>query len=87
MPDSVSVAEVGTVQTTPGHAIRLFIGRFIVDFVETFAASIVGINLFIPANVEDWRKQALVLAVPAASALVSAARRAWPTIKAWLTGG
>ena len=90
MPDTITVPETRSVQATPRGALRLFVGRFIVDFVETFGAMVVGIQLFVPASVEDWRKQALLLATPAAAAFISAARRAWPTIKGWLleqTGG
>lgn len=83
---TIKVPEAAPIQATPRHALRLFVGRFIVDFVETFAAMLVGIQLVIPTGVEDWKKQALLLATPAISALISAGRRAWPTVKDWLTG-
>lgn len=85
-PETVTVPETAPVQATPRRALRLFVGRFIVDFVETFGAMVVGIQLFIPTGVEDWKKQALLLATPAISALISAGRRAWPSIKDWLLG-
>ena len=84
--DMVEVAEVRPVTVTKPRAWRLVIGRFIVDFIETFAAMLVGVSLFMPSNSEDWQKLAIVLATPALSALVSAARRSWPAIRGWLLG-
>jgi hypothetical protein len=86
MPDSVTVPEERPVQATPGRALRLFIGKFIVDTIETFAATAGGVALFIPGNTEDWRKLAVLIGVPLASSVLSALRRGWPTIKAWLLG-
>ena len=86
-PDKlVEVAEVKPVLTTKPKAWRLVAGRFVVDFLETFAALLVGVTLFMPSNAQDWQKLALVLATPALSALVSAGRRSWPAIRAWLLG-
>jgi hypothetical protein len=86
MPDSVTVQEVAPVQATRGRAFRLFLGKFIVDTIETFAATAGGVVLFLPASTEDWRKIAVVVGVPLASSAFSALRRGWPTIKAWLLG-
>lgn len=66
---------------------RQFVGKFIVDTIETFAATVGGVVLFIPANTEDWRKLAVLIGVPLASSVISALRRGWPTIKDWLLGG
>lgn len=84
--DTVTVAEVKPITTTKGHAWRLVIGRFVVDFIETFAALLVGVALFMPSNAEDVQKLGILLATPALSALVSAGRRSWPAIRAWLLG-
>jgi hypothetical protein len=80
----VVVPEVATVSVSKPTALRLFVGSFIVDFVETFAALLVGVTLFMPANSEDWQKLAMILLTPAVSAFVSAGRRAWPQIRKWL---
>lgn len=84
--DRVEVAEVSPVVVSKGRAWRLIAGRFVVDFIETFAALLVGVTLFMPSNAEDWQKLAILLATPALSALVSAGRRSWPAIRAWLLG-
>lgn len=84
--DSVTVGEVKPITTTKGKAWRLVIGRFIVDFLETFAAMIVGVGLFMPSNAEDIQKLGILLATPALSAFVSAGRRSWPAIRKWLLG-
>jgi hypothetical protein len=84
--EKVTVGEVAPVTVAKGAAWRLVIGRFIVDWVETFAALLVGVALFVPSNTEDVQKLALLLATPALSALISAGRRSWPAIRAWLLG-
>jgi hypothetical protein len=84
--DKVTVGEVKPLTTTKAHAWRLVIGRFIVDFIETFAAMVVGVGLFMPSNAEDLQKLGILLATPAISALISAGRRSWPAIRAWLLG-
>ena len=89
MPDPVAVPEVGTVNVSRPKALRLFIGKFIVDFIETFsglAAAVIGINFVLPLNMEGWQLLALQLVAPASAALLSSLRRAWPTIKKWLLG-
>lgn len=82
--DKVIVEEVAPVEVTKPKALRLFVGRFIVDFIETFAASVAGVALFMPSNAEDLQKIAAVLSIPAFSAFISAGRRAWPAIRKWL---
>jgi hypothetical protein len=84
--DKVTIAEVKPVTVTKGRAWRLVVGRFIVDFLETFAAMVVGVGLFMPSNAEDLQKLGILVATPAISALVSAGRRSWPAIRAWLLG-
>lgn len=84
--DQVTVGEVKPVTTTKAKAWRLVLGRFVVDFLETFAALLVGVSLFMPSNAEDVQKLGILLATPALSALVSAGRRSWPAIRAWLLG-
>lgn len=86
MPDRVVVAEVKPVTVTKAKAWRLVIGRFAVDFIETFAAMVVGVGLFMPQNAEDIQKLGILVATPAISALISAGRRSWPAIRAWLLG-
>lgn len=90
MPDKVTVPEVAPVQVSKHKALRLFIGRFVVDFVETFAG-IAGPTVLIlaaspPGSIEAWKVALLQFGAPALSALISAGRRAWPAIKKWLTG-
>lgn len=87
--DHVVVQEVAPATVSRGRAVRLFIGKFIVDFVETFAGlavAIVGINFVLPLNVEGWQLLTVQLAGPGSAALLSSLRRAWPTIRGWLTG-
>lgn len=89
-PENVTVPEVASVEVSRAKALRLFAGRFIVDFVETFAG-IAGANVLIvaaspPGSVEGWKVAILQLGAPALSALISAGRRAWPTLRKWLTG-
>jgi hypothetical protein len=83
---NVTVGEVAPVTVTKGAAWRLVIGRFVVDWIETFAALIVGVSLFMPSSAEDIQKLGILLATPALSALVSAGRRSWPAIRAWMLG-
>jgi len=85
-PDRVTVEEVAPVEVTKPKALRLLVGKFIVDFIETFAAAVIGVTLFFPSNSEDWQKLAIVLGTPAISAFISAGRRAWPEIRKWLAG-
>jgi hypothetical protein len=47
---------------------------------------VVGVGLFMPSNAEDLQKLGILVATPAISALVSAGRRSWPAIRAWLLG-
>lgn len=83
---TVTVAEVQPVTVSKGAAWRLVLGRAVVDFIETFAAMVVGVGLFMPANSQDLQKLGLLLVTPLVSALVSAGRRSWPAIRAWLLG-
>jgi hypothetical protein len=85
-PKNVTVGEVKPVTVTKSMAWRLVAGRFVVDWIETFAAMVVGVGLFMPQNAEDIQKIGLLLATPALSALISAGRRSWPAIRAWLLG-
>lgn len=82
--EKVEVQEVKPVSVSKGKAWRIFLGKFIVDFVETLSVSLpVGV-FFFPASLDDVKKIALILSVPVGSALVSAARRNWPIIRDWL---
>jgi hypothetical protein len=83
---TVTVPEVKSVTVSKKSALRLFVGKFIVDVIETAAPSLAGVVLFVPGNTEDWKKLAIIVGIPLASAVLSAARRAWPAIKDWLTG-
>lgn len=83
--EKVVVQEVRPAEVTKQSALRIFTGRFIVDFIETLAATLpIGV-LFLPTNMQDVQKLALILGTPVVSALVSAARRGWPTLKDWLS--
>jgi hypothetical protein len=89
MPDTVTVPEVRPAIVSRRTALRLFLGKLVVDFVETFAGlavAIIGINFVLPLNVEGWQLLAVQLAGPASAALLSSLRRAWPVIRGWLTG-
>lgn len=88
--DKVEVPEVAPVTVSKGKALRLFAGRFIVDFVETFAG-IAGPTVLIlaaspPGSIEGWKVALIQFGAPALSALISAGRRAWPTLRKWLAG-
>lgn len=83
--DNVVVEEVRPAEVSKPTALRLFAGKFIVDFVETLAASLVMVQVFVPASMEDFKRLALILAVPVGSALISAARRGWPILREWLS--
>jgi hypothetical protein len=102
MDDRVVVPEVAAVRVPFRRAVRLWIGRFIVDYVETFVALIPAQALawiLTPqlnfSSVEDAKLATVAwivqLAGPAISALVSAGRRslitAWPSVRKWLTEG
>jgi len=82
----VTVGEVKPVTVTKGRAWRLVIGRFVVDALETFAAMLVPVSLFMPQSAEDLQKLGILLAPPAISALISAGRRSWPAIRSFLLG-
>lgn len=88
MTREVVVPEVKPVTVSPRRALRLFLGRLVVDYIETFtglAAAQLGLILLTPpTSVEAWKLVAVQLAAPALAAGVSALRRAWPTIKNWL---
>lgn len=99
---TVTVPEVAPVKVSRGKAVRIWIGRFVVDYIETFIAlAPAQILAFIItpqlhfSSLEEAKVTAIAwivqLAGPALSALVSAGRRslvtAWPTIKAWLEQG
>lgn len=86
-PGTVAVPEGATAHVHRGRAVRIFIGRFIVDWIETFAALIVGIQLFLPHNIEEAQRLLFVLATPLASASIGAVRRAWPWVREWLLNG
>lgn len=88
--DKVTVPEVAPVQVSKPKALRLFIGRWIVDYVETFAG-IVGPTVLIlaaspPNSLDGWKVALVQFVSPALSAFISAGRRSWPAIKKWLTG-
>jgi hypothetical protein len=82
----VEVPEAASVWVGGRRAVRIFVGRFVVDWVETFAALVIGINLFLPHTVEELQRLIFLLATPMASASLSAGRRAWPAIRSWLLG-
>jgi hypothetical protein len=101
--DRVEVQEVAPVRVTRRQAVRIFVGRFIVDYVETFLG-LLPVQVFAAfvtpqlrfSTVEEAKVAAmqwiLQLAGPAFAALVSAGRRAaqsipWAEIKAWAQRG
>lgn len=86
MSDNVVVQEVKPANVTKKKALRIFVGKFIVDFIETLSGSLPVTLLFVPANTEDVQRLVLILATPTIAAAVSAARRGWPTLKKWLSG-
>lgn len=90
MPDKVTVPEVKSVVVDKGTAVRLFVGRFLVDYVETFAGIAAPTILIIvaspPNSIDAWKVVLVQFASPALAAFISAARRAWPALRAWLTG-
>lgn len=87
-PEMVSVPEVKPAIVTRQRALRIFLGRLAVDYVETFtglAAAQLGLILVSPPlSADGWKLIAVQLAAPAFAAFVSSLRRAWPTIKDWL---
>lgn len=102
MADEVLVPEVAAITVSRKKAIRIWIGRFIVDYVETFVALIPAVALSLVltpqlrfSSLEEAKLAAMAwiiqLVGPAISALVSAGRRAlmvaWPAVKAWLQNG
>jgi hypothetical protein len=58
--------------------------KFIIDFAETFAAGLVVLNLVIPGSLGEAKAQGLLVGGAAVAALVSALRRATPTILTYL---
>lgn len=82
------VPEVAPVQVSQKKALRLFVGRWIVDYVETFsgiiAPAVAIIVLSPPNSIEGWKVALIQFVSPALAAFVSAGRRAWPQIKKWL---
>jgi hypothetical protein len=62
-------------------ALPLFVRKFLVDFIETGIAAILAFSSF-----GDPQTFAHAAAVAVGAAFVSAARRAYPDFKAWLTG-
>lgn len=101
-PGNVVVEEAAPVKVTMRKAVRMWVGRFIVDYIETFLALIPAQALawFVTpqlnfSNVEDAKLAAVAWVVqlvgPAVSAAVSAARRgamtAWPSVRKWLLEG
>lgn len=58
--------------------------KFIVDFAETFVGLVVALNLVIPGDLDQAKAQGLLVLGAAGSALISAGRRAAPTILDWL---
>lgn len=101
-PDRVEVPEAAPVLVSRSKAIRIWIGRFVIDFVETFVAlipaqilaAIVTPQLRL-SNVEEAKLASIAVIVqlvgPLFAAFVSAGRRsmvtAWPAIKGWLERG
>lgn len=82
--DNVVVEEVRPAEVTKPKALRLFAGKFIVDFVESLGALLVGVALFVPASMADLQKLALLLFTPVLAAAISAGRRGWPILREWL---
>ncbi len=58
--------------------------KFLIDFAETFVAGLVVLNLVIPGSLDEAKAQGLLIGGAAAAALVSALRRATPTILSYL---
>jgi uncharacterized membrane protein YGL010W len=100
--DLVKVEEAAPVRVTRGKAVRILLGRFVIDYVETFVALIPAqlLALIVTpqlhfSSIEEAKVATIAWIVqlvgPGLSAFVSAGRRslmtAWPSIKAWLDRG
>lgn len=99
---TVTVQEAAPVRMSRAKAARVWVGRFIVDYIETFLALapaqllafIITPQLHF-SSLEEAKVTAIAwivqLAGPAISALVSAGRRslvtAWPAIKKFFENG
>ena len=62
----------------------LFIRKFIVDFVETGIAAIFALTIAFPTDVASARQMVVAVGFALLAALVSAARRAYPSFVEWL---
>lgn len=103
MPDDkVTVVESAPVRVSRGKAVRIWLGRFILDYLETFSGLIPGQLLALVvtpqlhfSSVEEAKIFAMQVVIqlgsPAFAALISAGRRsgmsAWPAIKKFLENG
>lgn len=100
--DQVVVAEVAPAVVSRKKAIRIWIGRFVVDYIETFVGLIPAVMLAVLvtpqlhfSSLEEAKVSAMAWIVqligPAVSAFVSAGRRslttAWPSIRDYLNRG
>jgi hypothetical protein len=100
--EKVTVEEAAPVRVTRGKALRIWLGRFVIDYVETFVALIPAqlLALIVTpqlhfSSVEEAKVATITWIVqligPALSAFVSAGRRslmtAWPSIREWLGRG
>ena len=56
----------------------------ITDFVETAITAVLALNLVFPGTVSEARQEAVVVAMAVLAALVAAARRATPSLIAWI---
>jgi hypothetical protein len=62
----------------------LWVRKFIVDFVETGAATLLALTFAIPTTLDQSKQVALLAGAALAGALIAAARRAFPEAIVWL---
>jgi hypothetical protein len=62
----------------------LWVRKFIVDFIETGAATLLALTFVVPTTLEQGKEVALLVGAAVAGALIAAARRAAPEAIVWL---
>jgi hypothetical protein len=66
------------------NALPTWSQKAITDFIETFIAVVVTLNIVIPSTLPEAKAQGLLVGAAALTALIAAARRAAPAAWEWL---